>query len=1032
MSQSILSLPPLRPSVRAFVPLILATAMAGADAPVPAAQPSTAASGEQALVLSPFTVDVKRDTGYQATSTLAGTRLNSSLRDIAGQITVMTPEFMQDLGITDLNSALFYSLNTERDSEMVDVTAPGIGGAYSTEYPIGGPGTSVGGRTRGIGSPNRAHDFFDTVVPIDSYNTERFTFASGPNSILFGNAQPAGTIDTTFKRANAGRAFRSVELRFDDAGSSRGVLDVNQPIIGKDVLAVRVAALRNRTKDWRDDAFDRSDRLYVTATYKPLKQVAIRAYYERSSFHLQAALESLLQDHVTPWIEAGRPAYNNATPPTALPARTGVFVAYPASTNYYAFDGAGSVAPTYGLRTNMSQTRGYDTIRPAPYSLESAITDAGIYPADVNYTGNSNQMKASTSITGAIAEINPFRNFFIEVGYNRETYIQRYARFLPLTNTELFVDANTFLQDRITPNPNFGRYFLQSPAARAGRNRSVKEQARVSLSYELDLEKTGGWKQRLGRHRLATLFDRNDTEFYNGRSDFKVLNTPPGQLNGFFATYYVDPADRRNLALRLPFDPLQEGVINVPGIPNLQIQALDPAGSSVPAFVNRSVVDSRVLSWQGFFFGNRLGLTYGRREDDVTVFESAGDLRRDIPNIARDPQWRRLTQRTPVTTQKSIIVHPTGWSSVFYTESNSEQVPSLVRLNPGGTIAQMGIGEGKEFGFSLQLLGDRLSFRLSKYENTGQGNVSNMRVPNPLPSSAGFGNQIRQDSMNLEHNALRQAAARGRNIFVEKYRVLQDSLLATTEPDGRATAEILDRYDVISDSRAKGYELTLVGNPTPNWRIAVSGAKNEASESNIATEYFSFIRDRLPVWLDPAWRNEFTVAPATGARITALDAARFVIQNYDFILKQNGRAAQNLRKYRTNLTVRYGFSEGPLKGAFVGANYNWRSALVAGYKWTNQGGTNSFAIPGVLEPATLLVPDLNQPIFGSPLVTFDGFLGYSRKIQRLKTTWRVQLNIRNLLNNTDLIHQRANPNGVFVSSAAKEPRAFVLTNTFSF
>ena len=117
MPPSLLPLRHLRSAALVLSPVLFATAMAGADAPVPAAQPSTAASGEQALVLSPFTVDVKRDTGYQATSTLAGTRLNSSLRDIAGQITVMTPEFMQDLGITDLNSALFYSLNTESDGE---------------------------------------------------------------------------------------------------------------------------------------------------------------------------------------------------------------------------------------------------------------------------------------------------------------------------------------------------------------------------------------------------------------------------------------------------------------------------------------------------------------------------------------------------------------------------------------------------------------------------------------------------------------------------------------------------------------------------------------------------------------------------------------------------------------------------------------------------------------------------------------------------------------------------------------------------
>lgn len=1005
---------------------LLANAATGAVAPA-----SSPATLEGPVVLSPFQVSENSDVGYQARESLSGTRLNSSLKDIAGQITVMTPEFLQDLAVTDLNSAMFYSLNTERDSELVDVSGPNIGGAYSTEYPVGGIAVAVGGRTRGIGPPNRAHDFFDTVVPIDSYNTERFTFASGPNSILFGNAQPSGTIDTTFKRASAARARRTVELRFDSPGSSRAVLDVNQPIV-KDRLAVRLSGLRNRTEDWREAAFDHSDRVYATATFQPIKSVSLRGYYERSNFHLQAALESLLQDHVTPWIEAGRPAYNNAATPAALPARTGVFTAYNATNRYYAFDGAGTFPAAYGIRSNMSQSRGYDSLLDAPYSLERSVTDESLYPYDVNYTGNSNQMKAVTSIGGVIGEFNPFKNLFLEAGYNRETYNQRFVRFLPLANCDLFVDANRFLQDRTTPNPNFGRYYLESPAARAGRNLSRKEQARLSLSYEVDFEQRASWLKWIGRHRLAALLDRNATEFYNGRSDFRVLNTPGGVSSAFFYTYYLEPGDRKNLAVRLPFDPLQEGVITVPGVDGLRIQGWDPAGSNSPAFVNRSVVKSGVLAWQGFLFNGRLGLTWGRREDSVRLYQSAGDLRRDILVQADDPQWQLLTKKDAVTAQKSVVAHLTSWSSVFFTESDSEQVPNIIRFNLDSTIAGIGSGEGKEYGFSLRLLRDRLSLRLAKYENVGTGSVSNLRVPSPLPVSGGFGRQIRQDSLNLEHNALRQAAARGRNILSDKYRVLQETILATTAPDQNTTAEVLDRYDVLSDSRASGYELTIVGNLTNEWRMSLGAARNEASESNIGQQYLAFVRERLPVWIDPAWRNEFTVAPATGARVTALEAARFAIQNYDFISRQEGRAAMNLRKYRFNMTTRYGFTQGPLKGIFVGGNCNWRSPLVAGYRWINSTTPNAFAIPGVLQPATSLMPDTNQPIFGSPLVTFDGFTGYTRRILDGKVAWRVQLNVRNLLNNTDLIRQRSDADGMFVSSAAKEPRSFILSNSFDF
>ena len=77
-------------------------------------------------------------------------------------------------------------------------------------------------------------------------------------------------------------------------------------------------------------------------------------------------------------------------------------------------------------------------------------------------------------------------------------------------------------------------------------------------------------------------------------------------------------------------------------------------------------------------------------------------------------------------------------------------------------------------------------------------------------------------------------------------------------------------------------------------------------------------------------------------------------------------------------------------------------------------------------------PDIDQPIYGSPLITFDTFAGYTRRLFKDLVTWRIQLNARNLLNDTDLIHQLSAPDGIFVISAPKQPRSFIITNTFSF
>jgi outer membrane receptor for ferric coprogen and ferric-rhodotorulic acid len=153
--------------------------------------PRADVAAEEPLVLSPFQVNVTQDTEYLATESLGGTRFNSSLRDLPAQVSVMTPEFLEDIAVTTLEDSLRYSLNVESAFDAMDVTNPATAGQELGNNPLSG------GRTRGMGRSNRSHDFFGTNLPLDTYNTERFTFSSGPNAILFGNSSPTGTIDTT-------------------------------------------------------------------------------------------------------------------------------------------------------------------------------------------------------------------------------------------------------------------------------------------------------------------------------------------------------------------------------------------------------------------------------------------------------------------------------------------------------------------------------------------------------------------------------------------------------------------------------------------------------------------------------------------------------------------------------------------------------------------------------------------------------------------------------------------------------------------
>jgi outer membrane receptor for ferric coprogen and ferric-rhodotorulic acid len=82
-------------------------------APAPAAAPAAPATEEEIIVLSPFEVSATENTGYAAATTLAGNRLNTELRDIGSAVTVVTAEFLKDVGATDNKSLLSYTTNTE-------------------------------------------------------------------------------------------------------------------------------------------------------------------------------------------------------------------------------------------------------------------------------------------------------------------------------------------------------------------------------------------------------------------------------------------------------------------------------------------------------------------------------------------------------------------------------------------------------------------------------------------------------------------------------------------------------------------------------------------------------------------------------------------------------------------------------------------------------------------------------------------------------------------------------------------------------
>jgi len=153
--------------------------------------------------LSPFVIDESADKGYQTTNTLLGSRLNSKLIDNPSAITVLTPEYLEDIGATSLYDALNYTPGAN-----IDETSVRFFNSWRT----------AAARVRGFQvNTGFTQDFFKIFWTPNTYNTTRMGLSRGPNAILFGVGNPAGVFTASSKRALFDD-FGEVRLRADTWG----------------------------------------------------------------------------------------------------------------------------------------------------------------------------------------------------------------------------------------------------------------------------------------------------------------------------------------------------------------------------------------------------------------------------------------------------------------------------------------------------------------------------------------------------------------------------------------------------------------------------------------------------------------------------------------------------------------------------------------------------------------------------------------------------------------------------------------------
>jgi outer membrane receptor for ferric coprogen and ferric-rhodotorulic acid len=101
------------PRLALMLSLLVGPALAQTIAPpARSAAGSASAAEEEAVVLNPFIVSTEANKGYYASETLSGTQLKSQVRDLANPITILTEEFMRDIGAVNYEEALEFLPST--------------------------------------------------------------------------------------------------------------------------------------------------------------------------------------------------------------------------------------------------------------------------------------------------------------------------------------------------------------------------------------------------------------------------------------------------------------------------------------------------------------------------------------------------------------------------------------------------------------------------------------------------------------------------------------------------------------------------------------------------------------------------------------------------------------------------------------------------------------------------------------------------------------------------------------------------------
>ena len=943
--------------------LAAGTAVSAQTAPTPVK--------DEAVMLSAFEVSIDKDTGYQAGNTLAGSRLNSSLKDTAASVMVFTPEFLSDFGATSLEDMTAYAPNLQMDYQDATATATPsfLGGSNVTESRI---------RVRGLPA-STALDFFETRIPVDSYRIGRFELSSGPNAILFGFAQPGGLVNSTTKKAEFLDTRSSVRASFGSWGHRRAEVGHNQIIVDRK-LALRLDGVWEDSEGWRRWDFKKVTAGQAAVRYDPWKDTRVSVSHETGTAENHVNRPWNGEDQLALWETRGRTIKDANAFVTTTDRALGIN----RSTNIRnvfvtSATGGGPFLFTTSNANNFRilESTYEDLNLPATSRAGFTLLPRDQLPYNYSAWGPGSSRKIDFNRTSARIEQRLGRNGTLELAYNQEK-LKSAVLTSQSTSATLYGDPNTTLPNPTgtgnpVPNANAGGLYLESQwGIDSGEYRN--EVLRATLAWKLD------FGRRWGRHQLAALAEKGELrDFrYPGR---EILVDDQGVPISSAAA----PENANNLITRRRY--VQPGSFSqyYPGDGREPISVTINGRTYHNTFINLNLnggdilrtMRTYMLATQSYLWADRIVVTAGLRRDELQFDLHGGErLSPNSPLVTQGGQiantWRFNSsiassyKYEPTTGTLGGVYHVTPRLSLFanYADNVSQPTFNAVMLADRSLPAPPD-GVTNDYGFMLNLLDGRLFLRATAFR-TAFRNFPNIT----LSGSSGF-------DIVTPMSRVTQALFDRSLISQEQY---NDHHLAT--------AGNVRGY---SDQKSEGYEATLAINLTKNLTGSISFSRTDYENSNVFLQFEDWFEQESRWLLGlPGAANIITTGGLTVAQeLKAIP--QLVADGRDFSQYSYGN-----RPNKANASGRYTFSSGRLKGSFFGGGLRWQSEPKLGRIVTGRRPDGG-AIYG-------------RDLIGPVDFKMDAFAGYRRsiKVAGRERKFSAQLNVRNVTDEDEWMPLRYN------------------------